>query len=113
MKKIVIPIVILLIIGVVCFAAKFIPTQEAILKIRLMETTDLHCHIMAYDYFRDAEDHRFGFAKTATLIRKARAEVKNSMLFDNGDTLQGNPFSDYVARVRGLKKGKFTLCLRL
>lgn len=36
-------------------------------------------------------------------LTAARAEVKNSMFFDNGDLLQGNPLGDYVAKKIGLK----------
>ncbi len=33
----------------------------------------------------------------ATLIRAARAQARNVLLFDNGDIIQGNPLADYVA----------------
>ncbi len=47
-----------------------------------------------------------GLVKTATLIKQARDEVKNSLLFDNGDNIQGNPLGDYIAKVKGLKNGE-------
>lgn len=65
--------------------------QGAKLKLRLMETTDIHTHIVNHDYYQDTETDEFGLAKTASLIMKARQEVTNSMLFDNGDLIQGNP----------------------
>ena len=46
-----------------------------------------------------------GLAKTATLIKQAMAEAPNSLLFDNGDIIQGTPFGDYAALAMGLKKG--------
>nr|WP_255570625.1 bifunctional 2',3'-cyclic-nucleotide 2'-phosphodiesterase/3'-nucleotidase [Cohnella sp. CFH 77786] len=73
------------------------------LKLRLMETTDIHVEIMNYDYFKDAPTDEFGLVRTATLIRNARDEVKNSLLFDNGDLLQGNPMGDYIAKIDQLK----------
>ncbi|TAG24621.1 MAG: bifunctional 2',3'-cyclic-nucleotide 2'-phosphodiesterase/3'-nucleotidase, partial [Burkholderiales bacterium] len=33
-------------------------------------------------------------------------EATNSMLFDNGDLIQGNPLGDVIARIRGLKPGE-------
>lgn len=72
--------------------------------LRILETTDLHSNVMPYDYFKDAEVTNYGLAKTATLIHKARSEVKNSMLFDAGDTIQGNPLASYVAKVKRLGK---------
>lgn len=36
--------------------------------------------------------------RTTTLIRQARKEARNVLLFDNGDFLQGTPLSDIVAQ---------------
>jgi 2',3'-cyclic-nucleotide 2'-phosphodiesterase/3'-nucleotidase len=70
------------------------------LDLRLLQTTDLHMHVLNYDYYQDRVTHEYGLAKTATLIKAARAEAKNTLLFDNGDLLQGSPLGDYVARFR-------------
>jgi len=71
--------------------------------LRLLETTDLHSNVRAYDYYQDtANGVNFGLAKTATLINQARSEATNSMLFDAGDLIQGNPLADYVAKVQPL-----------
>lgn len=68
--------------------------------LRILETTDLHDSVMAYDYYQDTDKGiNYGLSKTATLIQQARAEKDNSMLFDAGDLLQGNPMADYVAKV--------------
>lgn len=75
-------------------------------NLRLMETTDLHMHAMNFDYYKNSEVDGFGLARTATLIRDARAEARNSLLFDNGDLIQGNPMGDYMARSRGLSFGE-------
>ena len=72
------------------------------IELRLLETTDIHVHIMNYDYFRDREDDAIGLAKTATLIKQAQAEATNSLLVDNGDLIQGNPMGDYMAREKGV-----------
>lgn len=68
-------------------------------QLALMETTDLHANIRSYDYFKLAEDKSLGFERVATLIKQVRAEVPNSLLFDNGDTIQGTALSDYQALV--------------
>lgn len=78
-------------------AARAAATTGPVIKLRLLETSDLHTFDEDYDYFRDAKDETVGLTKVATLIGTARAEAKNSMLFDNGDIIQGNPLSDYVA----------------
>ncbi|WP_370048490.1 MULTISPECIES: bifunctional 2',3'-cyclic-nucleotide 2'-phosphodiesterase/3'-nucleotidase [Salipiger] len=73
--------------------------------LRIMETTDLHVHVMPYDYYSDKPVDTVGLSRTATLIDGVRAEATNSMLLDNGDFLQGNPMGDYVAYERGMKEG--------
>ncbi len=73
--------------------------------LRLLETTDLHVHVMPYDYYADRPSDNVGLARTATLITAARAEAQNALLFDNGDFLQGNPMGDYIAFSRGLADG--------
>jgi len=77
-----------------------------VVKLRVLETTDLHTNMVNYDYFADKPTDEYGFAKTATLIKQAREEVENSLLFDNGDLIQGNPFGDYVAKVDPLEEGE-------
>ncbi|MFT4192781.1 MAG: bifunctional 2',3'-cyclic-nucleotide 2'-phosphodiesterase/3'-nucleotidase [Comamonas sp.] len=78
--------------------------NAATVDLRIMETTDLHGNMMDFDYYKDAATERFGLVRTATLIEKARQEVKNSVLVDNGDVIQGSPLGDYMA-AKGLKSG--------
>ncbi|MGV3577094.1 MAG: bifunctional 2',3'-cyclic-nucleotide 2'-phosphodiesterase/3'-nucleotidase [Devosia sp.] len=70
--------------------------------LRIIETTDLHVAVFAYDYYADAPNDTMGLARTATLIEGIRAEAGNSMLLDNGDIIQGNPMGDYIAYEKGL-----------
>ena len=78
--------------------------QAATVDLRIIETTDLHGNMMNYDYFKDQYIDTFGLAKTANLIHQAREEVKNSVLVDNGDLIQGSPMADYALN-KGLNKG--------
>ncbi len=75
-------------------------------ELRLMETTDIHTNIVPYDYYQDTSTDAFGLAKTATLIKEARAEATNSLLFDNGDLIQGSPLGDYKAKIDVLEQGE-------
>lgn len=81
------------------------PAKPATLKLRLLQTSDLHMNLLNYDYYQDRETDDYGLAKTITLIQRARAEAPNHLLFDNGDLLQGNPLGDLVARIQPLRKG--------
>src|SRR5690606_24867637 len=73
--------------------------------LRIMETTDLHVAVFAYDYFADAPNDTMGLARTASIIEAIRSEAGNAMLVDNGDLIQGNPMGDYYAYERGLNQG--------
>lgn len=73
-------------------------------KLRLLATTDMHVHLLGYDYYADRETEGVGLAKLAGLIAEARQEVPGSLLLDNGDFLQGNPMGDYVMQAGGLEQ---------
>ena len=87
--------------------ASLLPLAQAQqLNLRLLQTTDVHMHLLGWDYYQDKPAEEFGLDRTATLIKAARAETKNTLLFDNGDLLQGNPLGDYVAKVKPLQPGQ-------
>lgn len=79
--------------------------QAATVDLRILETTDLHSNMMDFDYYKDTPTEKFGLVRTASLINAARDEVKNSVLVDNGDVIQGSPLGDYMA-AKGIKKGE-------
>lgn len=85
-------------------AVTILPSMTSALKVRILETTDLHTNLMDYDYYKDAPVLTVGLVKTATLIKQARAEAANTLLFDNGDLLQGTPLGTYVAKIDQLKE---------
>ena len=68
--------------------------------VAVLETTDLHSNLFGYDYYKQKADPTLGFDRTVTLIRKAREEFTNSVLFDAGDTIQGSVLADYQAQVQ-------------
>ncbi len=77
-------------------------SQAAEVNLRVLETTDLHMNLLSYDYYQDKETDQYGLARTITLIKAARQEAANCLLFDNGDLLQGSPMGDLVARIKPL-----------
>ncbi|WP_396128330.1 metallophosphoesterase [Exiguobacterium mexicanum] len=83
--------------------------DEDVVKLRFLETTDLHTNITNYDYFQDKIDNTIGLTKVATLIQQHRTDAgkPNTFLFDNGDTLQGTPFGDYVREQHQKAPGTF------
>jgi 2',3'-cyclic-nucleotide 2'-phosphodiesterase / 3'-nucleotidase len=81
------------------------PSNPPILRLRVLATTDLHLHLMAYDYYNDRPDDAVGLVRTATLIRQARSEAEDQgmsvVLLDNGDYLEGTPMADVLTRSQG------------
>ena len=69
-------------------------------KVAILETTDVHSNVLSYDYYKLKPDSTLGYERTATLIRRARAEFPNTFLFDSGDTIQGSVLADYQALVK-------------
>jgi len=71
----------------------------AIVNLRLMQTTDIHAHILSFDYIADRPSPWMGLAGLVRLIHKARSEVAQACLFDTGDFLQGSPLADLFAKM--------------
>ena len=69
-------------------------------QLAILETTDVHSNVLSYDYYKLKDDPTLGYERTATLIRQARAQFPNSVLFDSGDTIQGSVLADYQAQVQ-------------
>ncbi len=77
------------------------PLAPGDVHLRLLNVTDLHMEIRAYDYFADRETEGGGLARAASFIEVLRGQAPNTLLFDNGDFLQGNPMGDYAASQHG------------
>jgi 2',3'-cyclic-nucleotide 2'-phosphodiesterase / 3'-nucleotidase len=92
-------------IAVAAATPAFAQAGAGVIRLRMLETTDIHVHVHSYDYYRDQADDTVGLGRVATLVEQARAGAKNTLLFDNGDFLQGNPMGDLVAYERGFKGG--------
>ena len=82
------------------------PKAGASAVLALLETTDVHQNVLGYDYFKLADDPSVGLDRTATLIAQARRDFPNTMLFDNGDTIQGTALGDYQAQVKPVACGE-------
>lgn len=76
------------------------PPRDAALRLRLLQTTDVHGHLLPFDYHTNRPDRPWGLTRLATLIARARKEMgrANCLLLDNGDFLQGTALSDLTAQ---------------
>lgn len=75
-----------------------------VISLKILATTDLHMHVLGYDYFADKPTQRFGLSRTAAQIATERRGGKNCLLFDNGDSFQGSPMGDFVAETLAARK---------
>ncbi|GHG02709.1 2',3'-cyclic-nucleotide 2'-phosphodiesterase [Deinococcus piscis] len=93
--------------GSFLLAALLLSTAGAqTVNLRVLGTSDLHMAALGYDYYQDKPTGEYGLENVAALAQQARREADNSILLDNGDTLQGNPLGDYLARVQPVAAGQ-------
>lgn len=108
-KFFIFPVVLLFLIHIypqVAYGIENPRANDVNVKLRLLETTDLHASLVNYNYYSGKIDNRMGLVKTASLIKQARKETVNSLLFDVGDHLQGNSLGGFIAWVKGIHKGQ-------
>lgn len=74
-----------------------LPDAAPQVSLRLIATSDLHACLLPYDYCTNRPVSGRCLSDISGQIAMARAQVPNSLLFDNGDFLQGTPLADYVA----------------
>ncbi|HRS21594.1 MAG: 5'-nucleotidase C-terminal domain-containing protein [Clostridia bacterium] len=62
--------------------------------VTLLGTSDLHANIATFDYYTQKEAQQ-GIAKVYSVVKDVRGKNPNTILIDNGDTIQGTPFAQY------------------
>ncbi len=62
--------------------------------ITILGTSDIHSYIYPWDYKLATGDDDAGLAKLYSVVKEVRAENPNTLLVDNGDTIQGTELSD-------------------
>lgn len=70
------------------------PVPLATIPLTLLATSDVHAHLLSYDYFSDRPAEKPALTRLATLIAEIRRDQPNVLLLDNGDFLQGTALSD-------------------
>lgn len=76
-------------------------------KVKIVETSDIHGSIFPYDFFNDKPANT-SLAQVMTYLKEQRADTNQIVfLLDNGDILQGNPAIYYINFEK--KEGKHLL----
>ncbi|MFX0561243.1 5'-nucleotidase C-terminal domain-containing protein [Tepidibacillus infernus] len=73
---------------------QFINAAETTKTITILGTSDIHNAIYPWDYKSGVADDDAGLAKVYTIVKEVRKENPNTILIDNGDTIQGTELSD-------------------
>lgn len=102
MKVAVHPISLAVLSGMLTLAG---PAMADTIKLRIIETTDIHTNVMDYDYYKDQPSQQIGLSRAATIVKQAKSETENTVLVDNGDLIQGSPMGDYMA-AKGINPGE-------
>jgi 2',3'-cyclic-nucleotide 2'-phosphodiesterase/3'-nucleotidase len=87
-----------MILGIIFPMASFAETEEV--HITILGTTDLHANIYNWSYEDGKEVDDLGMAKVYTIVEEVRKENPNTILIDNGDTIQGTILSDDLYNTR-------------
>jgi len=64
------------------------------MKVTILGTSDLHSNITNYNYYEQKIADQ-GLAKVSSVVKEVRAQNPNTILIDNGDTIQGTPLAQY------------------
>src|SRR5512138_1986697 len=79
-------------------AAGAAPGVDESQTIVILGTSDLHGNVDNYDYFTDSVptgSSQRGLTKILSYVKGVRASNPNTILIDNGDTIQGTPLAYY------------------
>lgn len=59
-------------------------------EIQILATSDIHNRFVSYDYATNTPLSSGGFTRVATKVKELKSINPNTVLIDNGDTIQGN-----------------------
>ena len=87
----------LLIIGIFNIPAQ---AEEETVHLTILGTTDIHANIYNWSYEDGEEVEDLGLTKVYSVIKAVREENPNTLLLDNGDTIQGTILSDDLYNIK-------------
>ena len=82
--------------------------QNQTVTLNILLTSDIHGTVYPIHY-QDNSPAELGLAKISTLIKKERSQNRNVLLIDNGDFIQGTPFTYHYVTYEKNKKNPMSL----
>lgn len=84
-----------LIYGWLLFLALSVAAQEKVVKLKIVQTSDVHGNYYPYNFIT-RQEWKGSLARVYSFVQKERRQYKeNLILLDNGDILQGQPTAYY------------------
>ncbi|MEI6308766.1 MAG: 5'-nucleotidase C-terminal domain-containing protein, partial [bacterium] len=87
----------ILLVVLLVLPALFLPPSTAVAAetktIRLLETSDIHGNVEGWNYFTDKASSSGGMSRIVTYLNSVRADNPNTLIVDDGDTIQGTPLN--------------------
>lgn len=71
-------------------------TETEPVQITVLGTSDMHGNLTSWSYEASKDYGNSGFARVATLVKQTKAENPNTIVIDNGDTIQGTILTDDI-----------------
>ena len=93
-KNISIVIILTLIISMFAMPMSTFGAEDSTVDITILGTSDIHGAINSYDYATGDDYGERGLAIISSIVNETREENKNTILIDNGDTIQGTLLAD-------------------
>lgn len=73
------------------------------MKLTILATSDMHGYVLPTNFSEKQMDLPFGTAKVATVLKEVKAKADGPIIqIENGDFIQGSPFSYYVRKQEGM-----------
>lgn len=64
------------------------------MTLTILGTSDMHGNLTSWSYEANKDYANSGFARTATLVKETKVQNPNTLVIDNGDTIQGTILTD-------------------
>lgn len=78
-------------------------TDGSVKTITILQTTDLHGNIVGFSYEDNKATTNNGMARVYSYVQQVRSENPNTLLVDNGDTIQGTIMTDDIYNKQDLE----------